>query len=87
LLARAHHLSTGSVSKIYFRPYLLLPEQNEIIEEQVANAKKEIEEEEVKLQRRDSLGTDAPPEDVRKEDGGDSTDSTQKVDEPVEDEG
>jgi hypothetical protein len=81
-LARAHHLSTETTPKVYFRPYLLLSEQSAIIEGQVADVRAQIEEEGVIVRRRDSMGRDVRPEGVLKDsEGQDSRSSTPKDDE------
>lgn len=56
MLSRAHHLYTQCSPKIYYRPYLLLPEQSALIEEQVIQAQAQVdaEVEGTTLRRRDS---------------------------------
>ena len=59
--ARAGHLFTKEATpKIYYRPYLLLPEQKTLIEQQIAQAQAQIEEKEqgTAIQRRDSVEED-----------------------------
>lgn len=57
-LARAGHLFTKEATpKIYYRPYLLLPEQKTLIEQQIAQAQEEIdakEQDNTAVQRRGS---------------------------------
>src|ERR1700731_1623648 len=60
-LARAGHLFTKEATpKIYYRPYLLLPEQKTLIEQQIAQAQAQIEEKEqgTAIQHRDSVEED-----------------------------
>lgn len=68
-LMRAHHLHTVTSPKIYFRPYLLLPEQVGLIETQVAETQAQIDVDEhgTILKRRDSPETDVRPEEGDKE--------------------
>jgi hypothetical protein len=56
VLSRAHHLYTQCSPRIYYRPYLLLPEQSALIEEQVIEAQAQIdaEVEGTTLKRRNS---------------------------------
>ena len=89
MLSGAYHLHTKTTPKIYYRPYLLLPEQSTLIDEQVADAQAQLEAQAVDAKgvsflRRDSLGRDVKPEDVLKE--SDSRDSTLSSPKDVEDE-
>jgi hypothetical protein len=54
-LAKAHHLYTECSPKIYYRPYILLPEQSALIEQQVtqAEAQVDVDTEGTTLTRRD----------------------------------
>jgi hypothetical protein len=81
-LARAHHLSTETTPKVYYRPYVLLNEQSAIIDGQIAEVRAKIEEEGVTVPRRDSVGDDVKPEGVLKDsERQDSRSSTAKDDE------
>jgi hypothetical protein len=81
-LARAHHLSTETTPKVYYRPYVLLSEQSAIIDGQIAEVRAKIEEEGVTVPRRDSVGEDVKPEGVLKDsERQDSRSSTAKDDE------
>lgn len=42
-MQRAYHLHTKGEPKIYYRPYILTPEQKDLIEEQVSQAQAQIE--------------------------------------------
>ena len=57
MLSRAHHLYTQCSPRIYYRPYLLLPEQRALIEDQVIETQAQIDAEVdgTTLKRRDSL--------------------------------
>jgi hypothetical protein len=74
MLGRAHHLHTQCSPTIYYRPYVLLPEQNAIIEEQLVEAQAQIDadNEGTTLKRREESTPPAP---------------SQNGDDPVEDEG
>ena len=63
-MARAHHLHTDFSPKIYYRPYLLLPEQTTLIDEQIAEAQAQVDAgvHGSTLRRRDSLGRDVRPD-------------------------
>lgn len=43
MLSRSHHLYTQCSPRIYYRPYLLLPEQSSLIEEQIIEARAQID--------------------------------------------
>ena len=60
MLARARHLYTQCEPRIYYRPYILLPEQITLIEQQVVDAQAQIDAnvQGTTLGRRDSLGRD-----------------------------
>ena len=94
MLARAHHLYTQCEPKIYYRPYLLLPEQITLIEQQVVDTQAQIDAnvEGTTLNRqprRDSLGRDEKPvnkeKDVIQESSSESQ-SPKAADAVVEDE-
>lgn len=76
-LARAGHLFTKEATpKIYYRPYLLLPEQKTLIEQQIAQAQEEIdakEQDNTIFQRRRSdvedVAVDQRGEDEREDHG------------------
>jgi hypothetical protein len=83
-LDRAYHLVTEAVPRIYWRPYILRQEQRDKIDEQVSQAKAEIDasEQGTTLLRRDSPETEDKEEQEKsdqlpeegKGNGGDSTD-------------
>jgi hypothetical protein len=54
-MAKAHHLCTECSPRIYYRPYILLPEQSTLINRQVAQAETQIDAdtEETTLSRQD----------------------------------
>ena len=72
MLSRAHHLYTQCSPRIYYRPYLLLPEQSALIEEQIIEAQAQIdaEVEGTTLKRRDS---------PRNKDGRRETDARESI--------
>jgi hypothetical protein len=69
-LARAGHLFTKEATpKIYYRPYLLLPEQKTLIEQQIAQTQAQIEanEQGTTFQRRNSVEEDQRVDKEREE--------------------
>jgi len=92
-LARAGHLFTKvATPKIYYRPYLLLPEQKTLIEQQIAQAQQQMEtkEQDVTLQSRESdeeNNANERAEDVRESSATPRGEDEEVVLEPEEQEG